>query len=265
MIFVLITKTFRDRWRSLTGWAAVIIFMSCVQLYVYPTIVKTGEGINQFLDAFPDTLKEIFRMQDYTSGPGFLSTELFSMMVPLVVIAVGATWGSSTTAEEEERGTADLLFTLPVSRIKITSGKILATVIACLLLGVITFVNIFVGAPWVDLEVGTTNLLAICFSNVLLGIFFSSIGMIFGVLTGKKSVGLGITTAVAILAFLFYSLAPLVDTFEYLTPFNPIEWCLGGNQLFDGADYLGYTKLGGSSLIIYVVAVVLFNRKDIRS
>lgn len=265
MILALVIKTFRDRWRSLIGWLAVIIFMSCIQLYVYPTIVKTGEGMNQFLDAFPDTLKEIFRMQDYTSGPGFLSTELFSMMVPLVAIAVGATWGSSATAEEEEHGTADLLFTLPVTRTRITIGKIIATVIACFILGVITFINIFVGAPIVDLDVSTANLLAICFSNILLGIFFSSVGLIFGVFTGKKSVGLGFTTAVAILAFLFYSLAPLVDTFDYLTPINPIEWCLGGNQLFDGADYLGYAKLMGTSIIFYILGIIRFNRKDIRS
>lgn len=265
MITTLVIKTFRDHWRSLSGWAAVIMFMTSIQLYVYPTIVKTGEGMNQFLDAFPETLKEIFRMQDYTSGPGYLSTELFSIMVPLVLIAVGATWGSSATAEEEERGTADLLFTLPVSRIKITIGKIIATVIACLILAIITFINIYVGAPLVDMQVDTSNLSAICFSNFLLGVFFSSIGLMFGVLTGKKSVGLGVTTAIGILAFLFYSLAPLVDTFDYLTPINPIEWCLGGNQLFDGADYLGYAKLAISSFIIYTVSTFLFNRKDIRS
>lgn len=265
MTLTLIIKTFRDHWRSLTGWASVLIFMSCIQLYVYPTIVKTGEGMNQFLDAFPETLKEIFRIQDYTSGPGFLSTELFSMMVPLVLIAVGATWGSSATAEEEEKGTADLLFTLPVTRFRITLGKIVATIIACFLLGVITFINIFVGAPLVDMDLSTTNLLAICFSNFLLGVFFSSVGLIFGVLTGKKSVGLGITTAFAIVSFLFYSLAPLVDTFDYLTPMNPIEWCLGGNQLFDGADYLGYAKLAGTSIIFYSIGIILFNRKDIRS
>lgn len=265
MIITLVRKTFRDHWRSLLGWAGVIVFMSCVQLYVYPTIVETGEGMNQFLDAFPDTLKEIFRMQDYTSGPGFLSTELFSMLVPLVMIAVGSTWGSSATAEEEERGTADLLFTLPVTRTKITGGKILATITACLLLAVVTFINIFVGSPLVDLEVSTKNLIAICFSGFLLGVFFSSVGLIFGVITGKKSVGLGVTTAIAILAFLFYSLAPLVDTFDYLTPINPIEWCLGGNQLFDGPDYFGYFKLSFSSTILFTVATFLFNRKDIRS
>lgn len=265
MIGSLVVKTFRDHWKSLTAWGSVIVFMSSIQLYVYPTIVKTGDGMNQLLDSFPDPIKEIFRMQDYTSGAGFLSTELFSMMIPLVLIAVGATWGSSGTAQEEEDGTADLIFALPISRQRVILSKLFATVLACLILGVVSFVSISVGAPLVNMELDSVHLLAACISMFLLGVFFSSVGFLIGSLTGKKGVSLGISSGLGILAFLFYSLAPLVDTFDYITPINPIQWALGGNQLFEGPDYIGYAKLIAASLILFTLAIITFDRKDIRN
>jgi len=59
---------------------------------------RLGKGIEALLDAFPEAYKEIFRMEDYTSGAGYLGTELFSLAIPFIFIAVGSTWGASHSA-----------------------------------------------------------------------------------------------------------------------------------------------------------------------
>ncbi len=148
---------------------------------------------------------------------------------------------------------------------KVILSKIIATVAACIFLGVIAFVNILLGAPLVNMELDTSHLLAARVSMVLLGLFFSGVGFLVGSLTGKKGVSLGISSGLGILAFLFYSLAPLVDTFDFITPINPIQWSLGGNQLFNGADFAGYAKLASATIILYFLAIFTFNRKDIRN
>ena len=86
MIFMLLFKTWRDHWKSLLSWAGVVVAMTSLQLSVFPSIAKTADAAEQFIDAYPEAFKKIFRMEDYTSGPGFLSTELFSLMLPLVLI-----------------------------------------------------------------------------------------------------------------------------------------------------------------------------------
>ena len=100
----------------------------------------------------------MFRMEDYTSGPGFLSTELYSMILPLVLIAVGATFGASATADEEEKGTADLLFSMPISRSKIMASKMAATVSVLFILGFVTYLNIYIGSGLVDMEINLSFL-----------------------------------------------------------------------------------------------------------
>ena len=265
MVFSLILKTWRDHWKSLLSWAAVIVAMTSIQLSIFPSIVKTGEAAKQFIDSYPDFFKKMFRIEDYTSGAGFLSTELFSLMLPMVLIAVGATYGTSATAEEEEKGTADLLFTLPISRLKVMASKMLATLSVLILLSVVVYLNIYFGAGMVDMRINFYNVYAATISSLALGLFFSGIGFLIGALTGKKGVSLGVTSAFGLLAFVFYSLAPMVDNFDFLNPFNPFDWAIGGNILFDGPDWTGCAKLLIGTIVLYAASAIVFKRKDIHA
>jgi ABC-2 type transport system permease protein len=265
MMISLIFKTWRDHWKSLISWAGVIVAMTSIQLSVYPSIVKTGDAAKQFIDAYPEAFKKMFRMEDYTSGPGFLSTELFSLMLPLVLIAVGATWGASATAEEEEKGTADLLFTLPISRLKVLASKMIATFSVLIFLGVVIYVNLYIGSGIVDLKVNFNYILAAILSSIALGLFFSGLGFLIGSISGKKSVSLGSASAIGLLSFVFYSLAPLVDNFDFLNPINPFEWAIGGNILFDGPDWTGFSKLLLGTFVLYITAALVFKNKDIHT
>ena len=265
MMVSLIFKTWRDHWKSLLSWAGVIVAMTSIQLSVYPSIVKTGDAAKQFIDAYPEAFKKMFRMEDYTSGPGFLSTELFSLMLPLVLIAVGATWGASATAEEEEKGTADLLFTLPISRLKVLASKMIATFSVLVFLGVVIYVNLYIGAGIVDLTVNFNYIFAAILSSIALGLLFSGLGFFIGSITGKKGVSLGSASAIGLLSFVFYSLAPLVDNFDFSNPINPFEWAIGGNILFDGPDWAGFAKLVFGTVVLYVGAAYVFKKKDIHA
>ena len=265
MSLTLINKMFRDHWKSLFAWGLVIVFMISVQMSVYPSIVKSGNAAKQFIDMYPEAMKKIFRMEDYTSGSGFLGTELFSLMLPLVMIGVGVIWGSSATAEEEERGTADLLFSLPISRRKILLSKMAATFVALAILAVVTFFNIFLLEGLVNLTVSTKNLAYACFTHLLLGVFFAGIGFLLGSLTGRKGFSLGVGSALGFISFLFFSLSPLVSNFEFTNPFNPFQWTIGTNVLVDGLNSSGVIKLLISSLFLHIFALVLIDRRQIHS
>jgi ABC-2 type transport system permease protein len=66
----------------------------------------------------PETLLSAFGMDrgmDITMGSGYLSAYLFGMMVPLLLILLAISYGARLIAGEEDRGTLDLLASLPVS------------------------------------------------------------------------------------------------------------------------------------------------------
>jgi hypothetical protein len=63
-----------------------------------------------------------------------------------------------------------------------------------------------------------------------------------GTSTGRRSVGLGVAMVVLITGFVFYSLAPLVDFFASINPYNPLQWMLGARPLTSGVS-IGYVAL----------------------
>jgi len=236
-----------------------------IQLSVYPTVRSSAAGLSTFLDNYPEALKQVFRMEDYTSGAGFLSTELFSMMLPLIFISIGASWGANATAQEEERRTADILLTLPISRERILAIKITTAMLSQVLLAVVTVLTLVIGIRFVDLSLGTSKIVAGALTGALLGILFNAVATFMGAAWGKRSVALGGAIGLAIAGFLFFSLAPLVDTFDRITPINPFQWTLGSRPLFDGID-VGYTVLSlVLSLVLYGASLAVFRRRDIQA
>ena len=258
-------KTYRDHWKALIAWAVTLLGLVSIQMSIYPTLVKSGAAIQQFLDAYPDAIKKIFRMQDYTSGPGFLSTELYSLMIPLVLIAVGASWGAAATAHEEDKGTADTLFTLPISRLKILFAKVVATTSAVILLAFLAMLTIVALRTSVDMDISSRALVAGTLSSIGIALFFTSFSFLVGALSSHKGIPLGAATGFSLICFVLYSIAGLVDSIDWLAPFNPMDWGLGANPLFDGISWIALGKLYGSSLLLLVATSLIFNGKDIHA
>ena len=263
LLMALLTKSWRDRWRGLCSWAAGLIAIAAIELWVYPSIRDSSAGISQMVENYPDAFKEMFRMSDYTSGSGFLNVELFSFLVPLILIAVGVNWGATATAEEEHRGTADLLLTLPVSRISIIVTKMAATVLVLVGLCIALTATLIVGTGLVGLDVPAANLFAASVSSTLLAILYASIGFLIGALLGRPGIATGAGIALGLASFLLYSLAPLVDTFDAINPMNPFQWALGNDPLVNGLLLSDVAWLTGTSLLCMVAAVFAFNRRDI--
>ena len=261
----IIARTFIEHWRSSVAWTVTALALIGIQLSVYPGIVKSGEGIEALLDAFPEAYKEMFRMEDYTSGAGYLGTELFSLVIPFIFIALGAAWGAGHTASEEERGTADILFTLPISRSTVLASKTVAMLVGMVLLGTVMVSALAIGSRVVDLDVSVGGLVAATASSMLIGVLFSGLSLIVGVLTGKKGAALGATTGVAVILFLLYSLDPLVDSLDWATPINPFDWMLDGRPLSNGIQVVDDAKLAVTALVLHAVAFWRFSVRDIRS
>ena len=80
-------KTLRDQSRSLLMWGTYLVALAVLMALFFPTISHMT-AFNQYLSQLPAGMKEMFGsgIVDYTSPTGYFSTELFSMMVPLLLL-----------------------------------------------------------------------------------------------------------------------------------------------------------------------------------
>lgn len=256
-------RTVAERWRSLLVWSLGLVGITAIELAVYPSIQSTSQGWRAMLDQWPDALKEAFRLDAYASGTGFLNTELFSMMFPIVLIAVAVGVAASATAGEEERGTADLLLSLPIRRGQVLAAKVLALVVCVVVVGLAGVVTIVVGAPMVDLDVGTSEVVAAGAMTVLLGLLFGSFALLVGALTGRRAAALGAGIGLAIAAFLLQVLAPMADWLEPWQKASPFYWATSSDPLVNGLDVGAAGLLVAGCVVLLAASAAVFHRRDV--
>jgi ABC-2 type transport system permease protein len=259
----IILRTWGDHWRAICAWIVGLIGIAIVQLSVYPSVRDTAGSTMDFVNAFPEAFKAMFRISDYTSPAGYLSVELFSLLVPLVFIAVGASWGAAATAGEEESGTADLLLTLPLPRSRIILAKMVATAGLLLVMAIILILTLVIGGRLLDMNLPTDHLIAATIASALLGLVFAGLGYLIGAWTGRRAAALGASIALAIGGYLLFSLAPLADALERTLPYNPFQWSIGSDALLNGwnLDYL--LRLVAACAVLLTASVLAFQRRDI--
>jgi ABC-2 type transport system permease protein len=257
------THAVTERSRSLAAWSFGIAGITALELAVYPSIQSTSAGWRAMLDQWPDALKQAFRLDAYASGTGFLNTELFSMMFPIVLIAVAIGIAAGATAGEEERGTADLLLSLPILRGQLLTAKVLAMVIGVVVVGLAGVATIIVGAPMVQLDVGTVEVLAAGLVTVQLGVLFGCVALLVGALTGRRAAALGAGIGLAIAAFLLQVMAPMADWLEPWQKASPFYWATSSDPLLNGLDVAAAALLLGICAALLAATAVAFHHRDI--
>jgi ABC-2 type transport system permease protein len=259
----IVRRTLRSHRRGIFGWTLGILALVIIQLAVYPTIRSSATDWSSLTDQFPDAFKKMFRMEDYASERGYLSTELLSFTLPFIVIGLGCTWGARLVTEEEELATADIMLSLPISRTTyITSRFIAAATVMVFALTVFT-VALLIGTRWLGMSIPVHQYVSAAFSLLCIGLLMMTLAAALGAWIGKRSGALGISMATAIALFVLYSLGPLVDFLDKLIPYNPMQWTIGSAPLFDGTS-LGYTVAIVAVIAPCVAATyVLFDRRDI--
>ena len=258
-------KTIRDLRRGLLWWSLGLVGLVAMLVAVYPT-VRDNPDLTKLVEQYPEALKSLLSFGggvDYTSGAGYLGSELFSFMIPLLflVAAIGA--GARAIAGEEESGTLDLLLANPVSRRRVLLEKLGALVLELLALGAVLWVGLVIGSHAATMKVSAAHLGAGAAAAVLLGVAYGTIALFIGAATGKRGLAAGLTAALAVAAYVVNSLAPLVSGLKPLQKLSPVYHYATSDPLRHGLEAQHVAVLAGITLVAAALAVVAFDRRDI--
>jgi ABC-2 type transport system permease protein len=197
------------------------------------------------------------------SAPGYLQAELFGLMVPLMLVGYAIAAGSAAIASEEDQGTLEILLAQPVSRVRVVLQKYAAVVTALAILAVALVAVLLVATPLFDLSVGAFDEIAATMSAFLLAAMFGALALALGCATGHRALAAGTASALAVGAYLWNSLAGLVDGLRKFRPLSPFWWYSGNTPLTNGLSPLHVSLLLVVTVIAVVVAVLTFTRRDI--
>jgi ABC-2 type transport system permease protein len=258
-------KSLRDMRRALVWWGLGLIAMTALMIAVYPT-VRDNPDLNKMVKNYPEALKAFIAFGgdlDYVSGAGYLGSELFSFMVPLLLMIAAIGAGARAIAGEEEHGTLDLLLANPISRPRLVLEKSAALASEIAVLALVLWLSLLVGVVAVGMDVSAMHLAAATASAALLGFAFGAIALLVGALSGHRSVAIGLGAAGAVAAYLVNSLASLVDFLEPVRKASPFYHYVASDPLrhglaLDHVAVLLLLALGAAAL-----AAFAFERRDL--
>ena len=258
-------KSLRDLRRSFAWWTVGLAGYVALIASVYPT-VRDNPDLEKLVESYPEALKAFVAFGgqfDFTSAAGYLGSELFSFMMPALFLVAAVGHGAGTLAGEEERGTIDLLLSSPLSRTRVALEKLAAMCVELAALGVVLWLALWVGARAFSMEVSVAHLASATALLVVLALAYGAIAFMVAAATGRKTLAIGLTVALAVGAYLVNSLASLVEVlepFQKATPFYHYAVADPLRQDLDPWHTLFLLAVGAGAA---AAGVLLFDRRDL--
>jgi beta-exotoxin I transport system permease protein len=263
MVRTVLAKSLRDQRKALVWWSLGFILTVLMYAAFWPTVRDSAAQFNQYLGRLPDTIKNMLGGADFGTPAGYIQSELFSLLGPilLLVYAIGA--GARSIAGEEEAGTLDLLLSTPISRRRVLWDKFGSMVAATFFLAMLTWVSLVTIGPLYDLHLSLPGLVAATLNLFLLAMAFGAIALVVGTATGSRSAAIGASSGIAVVTFILNTLAPSVPALRPLRLLSPFHYYSGHAPLTNGFHGIDVLVLVGIPAVALAAALAAFERRDL--
>ncbi|HSC49724.1 MAG TPA: ABC transporter permease subunit [Gaiellaceae bacterium] len=258
----LLRRGLSDHRRALAGWCIGIVGYCILVASIYPSI-KGFSGFEQLVQQYPTALKSLFSIGgDITTGAGFLDTELFSLMLPLLVLTLAIGSGARTFAGEEETGRLELVLAYPLRRRNAVLAKAaaLAAEVAAVCFAGFVALAALDGIVGLGLDFG--HLAEALLGIGALGLLYGWLAVAVGAAWPSKLLALGVPAGYAAAAYLvggLHSLAGWLDPLRVLSPF----WLVGQSPLQNGFDAWGVLAVTLAAVAALAAGALLVERRDL--
>lgn len=252
--------------RGFAWWIAGLIGLVAMQVSVYPT-VRDAPAFKDLAENYPEVLKELFGFGaggfDYTSAAGYLGIEMFSLIVPLLLIIAAVATGAGAIAGEEDRGTLELLMSMPLTRRRVAGEKLGAMVLEVAGLSIVLLGALWIGARATGMAISLGHLSAATLGAALLATGYGAIALLLGAATGSRGVAIGVTAALAVAAYLISSLAALVSQLDAVKRLSPFWHYSVADPLHNGFGWGHLAVLALVGVVAGAAALVVVDHRDL--
>ncbi len=254
------------RWSALM-WSLGIFVFVFINLIFYPTFKDQSAEYEKLFSQMPEAAKTLLSdTGDFLSPSGYLSSQVFYLMLPLLLGILAISVGASLIGKEEREGTIELLLSRPLSRAKLLLSKAFVGLLVVLGVGIVSAVSTALISKLVDIEVPFKNILMAGLSADLLVLSFGAVAFMVSTLgRGARAASIGIATLYAFGGYILVSLVGVAQWLEWPAKAFPYHYYRPG-QILEGAyDWGNLLFITGVILVCAAVSWLAFRRRDLIS
>jgi ABC-2 type transport system permease protein len=260
-----LVEAIRERRRSLLWWTLGIVALVAVTVAFYPSI-RDDASLSDYAEDLPESLRALFAggELDIASPAGYLNSQIYALMAPLLLLIFSIGAGAGAVAGEEERGTLDLLLAHPVRRRDYVIQRSLALAALVALLSIVLLAAVAIGSLAVDLDIGFGKLFAASGSVALLALLFGAAALAAGAIRPGRARAIAVAAGLALASWIFDGLAQAVGALDPWRPLSPYYQALGENPLREGIPWDGWAILAAGTALLVVAAAAGLEHRDVR-
>ncbi|HUY85344.1 MAG TPA: ABC transporter permease subunit [Candidatus Dormibacteraeota bacterium] len=252
------------RWSAM-WWSVGLFAFIFINMVFYPTFKDSAAQLAKSFASLPKAALQLFGgSSDFFSPIGFLNSQIFFLMLPLLLTMLAVSLGSSLIAREEQDMTIELLLARPVSRGRLLAAKITGGTIILAAVSGVALITVVVTARVFGLDGIPSSAIALAgFNSFLLAYCTGAIAFLLAATGRARGAAIGIGAMIGVGGYLITSLSGTVGWLK--TPAKALPYNYYQSEAILRGTYHWLSAL----FFVAVVAVcgtlsyLVFRRRDI--
>ena len=262
-MWITFSYTLRRFRGQIVGWGIGLFLIGLLMVSVYDSIADQQEQFDQIMQIYPEELFAFFGdFTEFSTPKGFLSIEFFSFM-PLILGIFAIIAGSGLLVDDEEGGRLDLIMAYPITRSGLLFGRLLAFLVASIVICLIAWLGLAVPTLWSTMDVSFGELILPIVSLMVEIILFGVLALFLSLLFPSRRLAAMVAGILLVASFFITGLAGIISELEGVARFSPLNYYQGGDAM-SGLNLEWLAGLIGAMAFFALLSWWLFKRREIR-
>ncbi|AHF10435.1 ABC transporter permease subunit [Dehalobacter restrictus] len=240
--------------RSLIIWSIAIFLMIVSSVGKFTAYAETGQSMNALLSQIPSSIKAVLGMGDFdlTKVSGFYG--MLYLYLLLLATVHASLLGANIISKEEQDKTTEFLLVKPVSRQKVITAKLLASLCNIIVFNLVTLIfSVVLMGKYAKGENLTGEISILMVGMFILQLMFLLIGTATAAVSRHPRSAASVATAILLVTFIISSAINMnssLDRLKYITPFEYFK----AERLLNGGGFEPVFLI----LSFVIIAVLVF-------
>jgi ABC-2 type transport system permease protein len=257
-------RELKANFKSLLIWGGIVILFVVMGFTKFSAYYNNPEMLAILRD-FPPAMLSALNLNAFnlTTIAGFYGV-MFIYFALLVSIAA-AMWGSDIISKEERDKTVEFSLSLPVTRNKLITAKIMAVVINCIVLLLITWSATLISAPKYQPDREFYNFLSLSMLPLfILQMIFLAVGVFLGCAMKQYKRASSATVSILLVTYFISIISGLSKDLELLKYLSPFTYFNPATLLHESNIDLTFVALSvGIIAVCLVGGYASYSRRDL--
>lgn len=263
MLSIIKWEIWQRRW-SVLWWCVGVTALIAVNLAFYPSFRDQQQQLNEAFSSIPESAVSFFSdTGDFMSPVGYLSSQIFYLMLPMLLGILAISLGSSLLAREEKEGTIELLLSRPISRTSLLAGKLLAGCAITTLVGFVALIVTVVLSKLVSIDVSLSGIALASIAALLLALSFGAVAFVITTFGKARMASVGLAALFALGGYIIASLIDLASWLKWPARLFPFDYYKPAEIMQGTYNWANALFLVCVIVAAVTISIISFRRRDI--